>query len=182
MHHFPPVKRTFQSVNRPLFKLFKCYLCSWRDLIEVQTVRIILLLVCRCSKLLLPVIEDSPLFGINSVDILPNHFELQQTDRNISTPSSVLWLKTAKVVVVIIWVSASTRRATRAWTRQLLVTWKVSFVTLRAPSSDHLEINSGHLEGRNGETVGTPREFLGMPSHALNWAEISLKLMHNLYS
>ena len=68
--------RTLESVNGPLLKLLESYLCSWRDLVEVQSVRVVLLLVRRRCELLLPVVDDIPSFWVNPVDILSNHLEL----------------------------------------------------------------------------------------------------------
>lgn len=67
--------RTLQSVNSPLFKLLKRYLCSRRCVVEVQSIWVVLLLENRCSKLLLFRVKDSPSLGINFIELLTDHFE-----------------------------------------------------------------------------------------------------------
>lgn len=67
--------RTFQSVDGPLLELLECYVCCWRDLIEVQTKGIVLLLVCGSRELLLFVVKGGSSFGVNPVHVLSNHFE-----------------------------------------------------------------------------------------------------------
>lgn len=55
-------KPTLQSVNSPLLKLLKRDLGRGRRVVQVQTVRVFLLLVDWCGKLSLFRIDDSPAF------------------------------------------------------------------------------------------------------------------------
>lgn len=76
---------TLQSVNSPLLELFEGDFRGRRYLINVQTVRIVLLLVCWSSELSFFRVNDSPSFGINAMSVLSNHgvgivFRCQETN------------------------------------------------------------------------------------------------------
>ena len=64
---------TSQPVDSPLFKLFEGDVCGRRIRVKVETMGVIEVLVCGCSKLLLAVIEDIAPLRINSVEVLPQH-------------------------------------------------------------------------------------------------------------
>lgn len=66
---------TLQSVDSPLFKFLQSNLCCWWDFIEVQTMRIVLLLEYRRCELFLFVIKSGPPLRINSVKVLSNHLD-----------------------------------------------------------------------------------------------------------
>lgn len=71
-----PSSLTPQSVDSPLLKFLQSNLCSWRFSIEIQPVRILLLLVYRRCELLLFMVQSRPPLRINSVKILSNHLGL----------------------------------------------------------------------------------------------------------
>lgn len=62
-----------QSIDGPLFELFKSDICRRRHDIEVQTVPVIKFLVCWRSELFLLVIDVGPPFGIDSREVLLDH-------------------------------------------------------------------------------------------------------------
>lgn len=64
---------TLQSVNSPLLKLFEGDLRSGRYFVDVQTVRIVLLLVCCGSELSFLGINHSSAFRIDPISVLSNH-------------------------------------------------------------------------------------------------------------
>ena len=66
---------TLESVDSPLFKFLQSDLCCWWDFIEVQAMRIVLLLEYRCCELFLLVIKRGPPLRINSVKVLSNHLD-----------------------------------------------------------------------------------------------------------
>ena len=72
----PPRSLTPQSVNSPLLKLLQRDLCSRWFSIEIQPVRIVLLLEYRRSKLLLLMVQSRPPLRVDSVEILANHPEV----------------------------------------------------------------------------------------------------------
>jgi hypothetical protein len=64
---------TLQSVNGPLLELLESDFRRRRYFINVQAVRIILLLVCWGGELSLFGVNNSPSFGINAMGVLSNH-------------------------------------------------------------------------------------------------------------
>lgn len=66
---------TSQSVNGPLLELLECNLLRWRDVVEIQTVRIVLLLECGCSELLFLMVEVGPSLRVNPEKVTSNHDE-----------------------------------------------------------------------------------------------------------
>lgn len=66
-------KYTLQPVNCPLLELFESDLCRRRRVVQVQTVRVILLLVGGCSELLLLGIDCCPALWVNPMSVLSNH-------------------------------------------------------------------------------------------------------------
>jgi hypothetical protein len=64
---------TLQSVNGPLLELLKRNLCCRWDLVEIETMGIVLLLVCRRRELLFFVVQGGPPFGVDSMKVLSNH-------------------------------------------------------------------------------------------------------------
>ena len=66
-------EHTLQTVDCPLFELLERDLCRRRCVVQVQTVRIILLLVGRCSELPLLVIDCCPAFWVDSMSVLSDH-------------------------------------------------------------------------------------------------------------
>ena len=64
---------TSKSVDSPLFKLFKGDVCGRRIRVKVETMGVIKVLVCGCSKLLLAVVDDIAPLRVNSVKVLPQH-------------------------------------------------------------------------------------------------------------
>jgi hypothetical protein len=67
------VVHTSQPVNGPLLKLLERYVGSGRRGIEIQTMRVLGLLVSRVRELLLAVVEDVSPLRINAVEILSLH-------------------------------------------------------------------------------------------------------------
>lgn len=66
---------TLESVDSPLFEFLQSDLCCWWDFIEVQAMRIVLLLEYRRCELLLLVIKSGPPLRVNSVGVLSNHLD-----------------------------------------------------------------------------------------------------------
>jgi hypothetical protein len=66
---------TFQSVNGPLLELFQGDLRGRRCFIDVQTVGIVLLLVCWGSKLPFLGVNNSSSFRIDPMGVLSYHDE-----------------------------------------------------------------------------------------------------------
>jgi hypothetical protein len=66
---------TLQSINRPLFELLEGDLCGGRDVVEIQSIRVILLLVGWGCELLLLVVQSRPPLGVNTIGVLSNHFD-----------------------------------------------------------------------------------------------------------
>lgn len=64
---------TLQSVDSPLFELFESDLCGRRDLVEIQPIRVILLLIRRSRELLLLVVQSGSPLRIDTTGILSNH-------------------------------------------------------------------------------------------------------------
>lgn len=64
---------TLQPVDGPLFKLLEGDLSRWRRVVQIQTMRVILLLVGGRGELSLLVIDGCPAFGINPMGVLSNH-------------------------------------------------------------------------------------------------------------
>lgn len=64
---------TSQPVNGPLFELLKPDLGGWRDMVDVQSMGIVLFLVRRAGELLLLVIDGRPSFWIDPIRVVANH-------------------------------------------------------------------------------------------------------------
>lgn len=64
---------TLQSINSPLLKLLEGDFRRRRRIVQVQTMRIVLLLVARRSELSFLMVDSCPAFGINPMRILPDH-------------------------------------------------------------------------------------------------------------
>lgn len=64
---------TSESIYRPLLKLLQRNFRRRRDFVEIQTMRIFMLLVRGICKLLLLVVEACPPFGVEAINILSNH-------------------------------------------------------------------------------------------------------------
>lgn len=68
--------RTLQSVNRPLLELFQSDLGRRWDIVEIQAMRVVLLLERRRCELLLSWVQVGPPLGVNSMKILSYHVAL----------------------------------------------------------------------------------------------------------
>lgn len=64
---------TSQSLNCPLFELLECNFRRWRSFVEVQAVRILLLPVKWCCKLLFLMINGTSPLWINTTELLSDH-------------------------------------------------------------------------------------------------------------
>lgn len=64
---------TSQPVNGPLLKLLKPDLGGWRDMVDVQSMGIVLFLVRGAGELLLLVIDGRPSLWIDSIRVVANH-------------------------------------------------------------------------------------------------------------
>lgn len=64
---------TLQPVNSPLLKLFESDFRRWRRVVQVQAMRILLLLVDRRSELSFFMVDSRPAFRVNPIRILSNH-------------------------------------------------------------------------------------------------------------
>jgi hypothetical protein len=58
-----------------LFKLLERYVCSWRLRVKVEPRLVLGIAVLRRRKLLLAMVADITSLGINSVIVLPQHFD-----------------------------------------------------------------------------------------------------------
>ena len=67
------IDNTPQSIDRPLFELLECNLRCWWGLVKVQPVRILLLLVEGCGKLLFLVINSTSTLWVNTIEVLSDH-------------------------------------------------------------------------------------------------------------
>lgn len=65
---------TLQPINSPLLKLLEGDLRRGRRVVQVQAMRIVLLLVDRRSKLSFLVVDSRPAFRVDPMCILSNHF------------------------------------------------------------------------------------------------------------
>ena len=64
---------TLQPVNSPLLKLFESDFRRWRRVVQVQAMRILLLLVDRRSELSFFMVDSRPAFRVNPIRVLSNH-------------------------------------------------------------------------------------------------------------
>lgn len=64
---------TFESIDGPLFELLKRDFRSWRRVIDVQPMRIVLLLEGCGGELTFLWVNDGPPLRINSINILSDH-------------------------------------------------------------------------------------------------------------
>lgn len=64
---------TLQPINGPLLKLLEGDLSRRRRVIQVQTVRVVLLLVDWYGELPFFVVDSCPAFGVDTVGVLSNH-------------------------------------------------------------------------------------------------------------
>lgn len=67
------IRLTFQPVNCPLLKLLERDFGSWRHIVEIETMGVVLLLIRGCRELLLFVVENRSSFRVNSLKILSYH-------------------------------------------------------------------------------------------------------------
>jgi hypothetical protein len=72
-YHICSNAHTLQPINGPLLELFEGDFSSRRCIIDVHAMGIVLLLECCSGKLPFLVINDSPPFRINAVNILSHH-------------------------------------------------------------------------------------------------------------
>ena len=64
---------TSKSIDGPFFEVFKCDVGGWRDLVEVETVGILLFLVSRFGELLLLVGDYVPPLWVDAIELLLDH-------------------------------------------------------------------------------------------------------------
>lgn len=82
-------EHTLQTVNSPLLKLLKGDLSRWRGVVQIQTIRIVLLLVGRRGELPFLGVDCCPAFRIDSMSVLSDHgFSAQNRVMGVHCPAT----------------------------------------------------------------------------------------------